>query len=66
MDSLEDIERFEAGHNNGNPVSLRNRFVFGITHYGAHVTGSQKTLHSITGGGQDRLHRRRDEHMRNQ
>src|SRR6478672_393409 len=59
-DSLQDVERLEAGHHDGDAEPLGERGVLAHPHDRADVAGREERLHPADRGGHDRLDRRRD------
>jgi hypothetical protein len=61
--ALEQVERFEAGHDDGNPIALGDGLVLGRAHHRANVAGGQKAVHRVFGRSEDGTERRRHEHV---
>ena len=66
VDSLQQIERLEAGGDDRHPIPRGERAVLVEAHHRADVTGGEKGVHPPRRRAEDRLHRRRDQHVRDQ
>src|ERR1035437_73540 len=64
--AVQNVERLETGNDDGDFVTLRNRQIFFIAHDGADMACGEKPLNDATFRRKQRLHRGRNEHVRNQ
>jgi hypothetical protein len=55
VDALQQVERLEAGDDDGRAVLLGQRLVFPVAHHRADVAGGQEALHQVLGRTEDRL-----------
>src|SRR5262249_20334633 len=66
ISTLKQVEWLKTRYDNRDLKTGRERFIFFITHDGAHVPGAQKSPHSIGWGAEDSLHCRRHQNMRHE
>ncbi len=62
----EQVERLEAGDDDRHAVLLGDRLVLPVAHHRADVAGGEEGLHPVGRRAEDRLHRRRHQHVRDQ
>ena len=63
VDTVEDVHRFESGHNHGHTKLARKPLVVGIADNGADMSRRKEPLHTIVGCIQHRLDCRRHKHV---
>ncbi len=63
VDPLEEVERLEAGDDDGDMILRRQRLVLSVAGDGADVPRRQEALHAVVGRGGDRLHGGGDQDM---
>ena len=61
--ALQNIQRLKAGHHNRHMVFCRDGKILLESHHGADVPGGEKALHLAVRRRQQRLHRRRHQHV---
>ena len=66
VNSLQQVKRLKPGHDDGDLVFLGQGLILLVTHYRAHVTRREESLHVVVGRPQDHFHRRRHQHVRHQ
>ena len=64
--SFEDIERLEAGDDDGDVVARADGIVLAVSHHSADVARTEEALHAIAGGTEDGFERWRHQDMRDQ
>ena len=63
-DSVEDVDRLEARHDDRHAVPGGDSKVLVVSHHGADVPRRQKSLNPVVRGAKNRLHRRGHQHVR--
>ena len=66
VNALQDIERLESGDDDRDLVVSGDGLVLGVAHDRADVARGEEPLHPVVPGPEDRLHRRRDEDVRDE
>ena len=65
-DGFQEVEGLEAAHHEGDAEIAGEFLVFGVTHHGANVSGSDKALHAVVGEAEQETDSGGDEDVRDE